>query len=427
MIKFIHSKLSYKIIFYIWLLFTIGMGVIGWFVYKELKDDFTAQKRSSLDNLSISVFHTLRDAMDTGDSQKIQDTKVIISKEIDSIKKLLVYRNKKVIELFPSNNTSTSPLATTVMQTKTTKIIENNLPSHTIAMYKPLVADSSCLTCHVNQQQGDVIGVMELVFTMDDVDVSLNNIMLSLVVIITIIGWIILMILLVIIYRSTKPVGELLNNLDELIDGGNITDKRINIQSQDDIGQIANKFNIYLDTLQNKQTQDSDFIKELGEFITSLSNGNFDVSFETTPKSNDLLIAKKDILKLGKTLYNNFEYLNSVIRDLGDGKFEVEYTKETTGEFEKAKDSINYLSRQLSAILIGITDSINAAISGNLSFRVENNNLFKRDFKDIVDGLNSILERFDNSLTTIAQGIQELSVGNLQAKIDNLNDGEYKK
>jgi len=423
--KAIKQKISYKLIFYIWALLTISGISSIYFTYQYSKDNAISEELMSLESLSTSIFQTLRLAMNTGDNQQIQEVKKMAIKNIENIKQLYIYRGDKLNALFPSQNLNEiNKFAKDVFSTK--KIINyNNHEKKQLTMYKPLIATDICLNCHVNQQKGDVIGVIGLTFSLEPLFDGVDKLLVNIFIILTLLSWTTLIILFLIIKKTTKPISLLENGIDSLIKTGDVT-TRLPIPSTDEVGQITKKFNTYLNYLDEGYRLDNIFIDETNDFIISMSQGNFKDAIIATPNNKGLLYIKEQLHKLSISLLDNFSYMNSIMKDLGDGKFEVEYEKEVDGEFDKAKNSINYLSRQLSAILSGINNSVKAAIDGQLNFKVSNKE-FDRDLKDITDGLNNVLYNFNSSFSDIEIVMNNLSNGNLTSKLTKEYKGDYLK
>ncbi|MDZ7820118.1 MAG: hypothetical protein U5K55_16595 [Aliarcobacter sp.] len=51
----------------------------------------------------------------------------------------------------------------------------NDDNGHNLRMIKPMIASSECLMCHANQNEGDVIGVMDLTFSLDEADKQIKS------------------------------------------------------------------------------------------------------------------------------------------------------------------------------------------------------------------------------------------------------------
>jgi methyl-accepting chemotaxis protein len=393
-------------------------------VYTQIETDFLREKEVAIKSMGESIFYTVRYTMNLGDMEQIEKAKNDI-RSIKEIEKLYIYRNKKIKELFPfvsKNNQDKPPIGDELLNLDESRIVKLKKEKK-LLMYKPLIATQDCLMCHTNQKIDDTIGVLYLEFSLNNIYDSIRSININILIIASIIGWIILIILWVIIKKITRPIELLDYSLNHLMQSEDLSYK-ITVKSEDEIGVISRNFNKYLTKLENKKILDDKFINEVNHYVLELSNGNFDKQLTSTPSDLKLQMIKDQLNALAKIIHDNFQDLNFVNQSLGDGKFEIEFDNETKGEFEVAKNSINYLSRQLSQILIDINNVVNAAINGKLSFRLSNDN-FKADFKYIVDGLNDVLNNFNSSFEDIEHIIKNLSNGDLRAVMSLDYKGDY--
>jgi methyl-accepting chemotaxis protein len=44
-------------------------------------------------------------------------------------------------------------------------------------MIKPMIATAECMACHANQNVGDVIGVMDLTFSLNETDERISSLL----------------------------------------------------------------------------------------------------------------------------------------------------------------------------------------------------------------------------------------------------------
>jgi len=419
------KKISYKILLAIWILNTIAGLTLIYISYQNSKQDGLDNKMRSLDTLSVSLFQTLRFAMNTGDNAQIQLAKKQAISNIEDISKLEIYRGEKLNQLYPDDKTKpASPFIKDILKTTKKIMIEDKINKR-ITMYKPLVATNECLSCHYNQKNGEVVGVLEITFTLDKLYDQINSNMYTTFFIVTIPSFIIMMLIYLLVQRITKPIKTLGDSLDNLMtSSSNNSSKMLVVKSNDEIGQITQKFNKYIQTLEDAKKQDNIFTNEINSVINKMSLGDFDINISSTPNSKALLDIKSKIITLATILKGDFDYLTNVMRKLGDGDFAIEYTKDAQGEFEVAKDSINYLSRKLTSILDSINESVEAAMNGNLTFKIDHSS-FDGDLKLIAEEFNEVLYNFSGVFSDINVTMESLASGNLNTKITNDYKGEY--
>jgi methyl-accepting chemotaxis protein len=155
-----------------------------------------------------------------------------------------------------------------------------------------------------------------------------------LIVVVFIVGIILIVILAVFIARAiTKPVGKAVDMLGEL-EMGHI-DKRLNMNSHDEIGIMANSMDSFADDLQNNVVAS----------LNMLANG--DLTFETAPKDSDDAI--------GTALQKTGEDLNSMIMEI---QMASEQIATGSGQVSDASQSLSQGASESAASLEQITSSM---------------------------------------------------------------------
>lgn len=199
MLEFITKKISNKIIFYLFLLMTASNILIIYVTVSTVEDDGIKTTKQNLHMLNSAIFQSLRNAMNSGDPIIIQKAEEE-ARNINGVSNLTIAKSKGLIELYsPDSKFTTDPEILDVFKTKDEKIIEKNNGTHVLRLVKPMVATDECLMCHANQAKGDVIGVMDLTFSMEQSDQSIKDIMVSIFVTSTILGWITLIVVFIIV------------------------------------------------------------------------------------------------------------------------------------------------------------------------------------------------------------------------------------
>ena len=138
----------------------------------KMDDLAKSNSKIALSQLTDSIFLNLRTAMNTGDSTIIEDAEEKSRKNIKGLEKFTVARSTDMIALFsPQLSYTTDQDVLNVFRSKKENIIESfDNDMHTLRSLRPMIATNECITCHVNQQIGDVIGVMDLTFNLEESD-----------------------------------------------------------------------------------------------------------------------------------------------------------------------------------------------------------------------------------------------------------------
>ena len=188
--EFISKKVSNKIIFSIFVLMTLGSLAIVITTVNKVNNDNINNTKHGLDMLNDAIFQSLRNAMNTGDPAQIQKAEDE-ARKINGVKHLFIAKSKSLIEMYaPETKFTTDKDILKSFASKQNQILEDDTKEeHTLRMIKPMVASKECLMCHANQAEGDVIGVMDLTFSLKESDHKLEELTLSILIASTLFGW----------------------------------------------------------------------------------------------------------------------------------------------------------------------------------------------------------------------------------------------
>jgi len=149
----------------------------------KMDDLAKSNSKIALSQLTDSIFLNLRTAMNTGTSTIIHDAEDQSRKGIKGLEKFTVAQSQDMLTLFnPHIAFTTDKDIIDVFSTKKENIIEIfENEKHTLRSIRPMIATNECLYCHVNQKVGDVIGVMDLTFNLEESDIIINSTVINLV------------------------------------------------------------------------------------------------------------------------------------------------------------------------------------------------------------------------------------------------------
>ncbi|MFP4146694.1 MAG: methyl-accepting chemotaxis protein [Halorhodospira sp.] len=138
----------------------------------------------------------------------------------------------------------------------------------------------SCVDCHGPDREGEVLGAVTMQVSLDDVNQAVIGFGTTLFGIAVLISLPFLLIVYLFIQRSvTQPINAMTQNLDEIASGGGDLTQRLEVHSQDEIGQAASAFNRSMAVFH-------DLIGRVVEMAERLDRSAQQVS-EVTDRSND--------------------------------------------------------------------------------------------------------------------------------------------
>ena len=165
-------KVSTKIILPIIFILAIGNIITNYITTNHMSQLAKNSAKESLSMVTDSLFMTLRNAMNTGDSAIIAKAEEDSRTNIKGLTKLSVAKSAETIEMYsPQMEFTKDKDVIQTFKTKKEKVLElYEENSHLLRVLRPMIATSECILCHANQKEGDVIGVIDLTFSLDKAD-----------------------------------------------------------------------------------------------------------------------------------------------------------------------------------------------------------------------------------------------------------------
>ncbi len=131
---------------------------------------------------------------------------------------------------------------------------------------------------------------------------------------------------------------------------------------------------------------------------------------------NEIIVAFHEPIKI------ILEYLDKIAK----GDIPPEITAEVRGDFDTLKNSVNNLIRIINGLLKETDSLINAATNGNLAVR-GNEEKFENSWKEMISGINHIVDAFVKPINTTTNLIQRISVGDMPPLITEEYKGDFNK
>lgn len=252
-----YTKIAAKIIFT-----TMFLTLIAAYLYGEY------MKRDAISNLahvdakktSMLVFEALYSAMQRGWNK--DDLEEIISRlnGVDEHMKVNVYRSERVAELF--GEIEKDKLARESDQDIAKAIsgeeVLNISNSEFIEFYYPVIAKNNCLKCHTNAHSGDVLGVIDVSYPIDDLKISLNEMINFFIIFIVIFSFVVFIAIFIELNQYLiKPIKNF-SNVIKTITASHDMKKRVEVNDNiEEIDSIKDVFNTMLDSIEHQFYFDS--------------------------------------------------------------------------------------------------------------------------------------------------------------------------
>ena len=350
-------KVSSKIIIPIVIVLTFGSIVTNYIMATQMDSMAKKSAKESLSMLTDSLFVTLRKAMNSGDPVVIKEAEQESRDTIEGLNKLVVAKSQETIAMYsPSESFTTDSNTLEVFTNKEEKVMdfyEND--SHFFRVLRPMIATQECLSCHINQKNGDVIGVIDLTFSLDEVDSNIFKTTSFLVGLSLIFIFLTSIVVWFVAKKATSPLKELQEEFDMFFDF--LAHKRdsispFKVHSHDEIGQMTISLNKNIALLLNGLEKDLEAIKQSASICREAAIGHIKVKIETqanNPEINNLIVIVNSMLD---SMYYNISKTLEVLQEYSKDEYSARLPSKgnTTGEMKQLFEKVNFLGYSLSTI-----------------------------------------------------------------------------
>jgi methyl-accepting chemotaxis protein len=434
--KLNNISISAKIVIAMVILFLISNLILTFFSVSEMRELSTKQTKKSLNIVTDTIFISLRTAMNTGDIDVINTTEYSSSK-IKGVLNLEVAKSKPLIELYSLSEIYTiDSEILSVFESKEDLTIDDSLNgSHIMRILKPMIATKECLMCHANQSVGDVIGVIDLSFSLDDTDKSIDrssNFLLIISLIVIVISSILIYTLTA---KATKPLIYFQEGLDKFfkyINKESSHIEEIEIHSEDEIGKMVKSVNKNIVTTVENIKADNIFINEFKNLVTQMKNGHFDNTINAcpnTPELKELRDLINDVVsyvksQVGSDINEIVAVLNEFAHHDYTHKIDDEgMVSKSVSELGKIISDMLYSSKRLGLILQQNSDHLTKnvdSLTTSANHQAANLEETAAQIADITENLNSTSTK-TISMTTLAEDVKVSSDEGKELALKSVN------
>lgn len=423
-----------KIIFTTLLFSFLGLGTIYWYLTTTFHDFSNETAKRSLNMLSQSIFQTLSGSMLAGDPAIVAEA-IANAQKIDGIESLKVEKSQAVIDLLaPDAKFTSEPLIKEIFKTKKPEVIENTNGSHTIRLLQPLIAEDRCLACHSNVQTGDVLGVMDLVISLEKNDAEISKTETILLIALSVVVVVFVSVLNIFFGKEVlSPLEGLRNRIRSLVSGDKDLTKRLEVTKKDEFSEAATAVNNFVSMVQETVNEVKDLGRQNSTIATTITDATKTISTgveqerqiveATTQKSHSIKQILSGAISVSEETQRNVANANGELVTAKDALYrlvgEVEGYIETEHEMSSQLVSLRNDADQVKNVLGVIKDIADQTnlLALNAAIEAARAGEHGRGFAVVADEVRKLAERTQKSLTEI-----EISVGTIVQAINDVSD-----
>ncbi|WP_294884089.1 MULTISPECIES: EAL domain-containing protein [unclassified Sulfurimonas] len=257
---------------------------------------------------SMLVFESLYSAMQKGWNKEDLREIIVRLNHVDPSMKIDVYRGDLVAELFGTIEKDKQAISqnANIQKAFHGEEILNILNSSFINYYYPVIAKKDCLKCHTNVKENDVLGVIDVSYPVNNLKVSLDE-MINFFIIFIIVFSVVIFLAIFVEFNQyiIKPIKKFSNAIQNITKSHDMT-KRVEVDDNiEEIDSIKDVFNVMLDSIEHQFYFDS---------LTGLENRR-KLTEKLEEKVNSfLIIINIDSFQEINDLYGN-EAGDSILKD----------------------------------------------------------------------------------------------------------------
>ena len=400
-------RISTKILIPAIMMIFISNIIMTYISMNKMEQLSITNTKNSLGMLTDSVFLTLRNAMNSGEPGIIKKAEEDSRDTIKGLKNLSVKKSKETIELYsPNEKFTTDKDVIDVFSSKSQKMIDINENERLLRILKPMIATDECMMCHSTQKVGDVIGVIDLTFSLKDAEELINSTIYELSITSIIVIILISLMIFYITKKATNPISDFQKGLTGFFNY--ISHKTNNIEplkvhSMDEIGEMVLEVNKNIKETLEGFEQDKEAIKQSTIICEKASCGQLNVKIDVVainPEINNLIHIVNNMIG---SMRSNVSRVLTVLEAFSNDNYvaKAKMRGDTTAELKELFDRVNMLGDTLIKLSSQNLKNGLALQQGSqtLASNVEKLNLSSKDQAVSLLHLSSLIDDISKSIS----------------------------
>ena len=349
-------RVSTKIIIPIVIILALGNIVTNYITSSQMNSMARQSANDSLNMLTDSIFISLRNAMNTGDPEHIKKAEED-SRNIKGLTSLTVAKSKETIEMYsPGAPYTTDEVILKSFAEKKEQVLDiYKDDSHSLRVLRPMIAEKDCLLCHANQNEGDVVGVIDLTFSLDQADETIYSTIFFILTASIIFILLTILVVWIVAKKATYPLKTLKEELGiffSFLSYERDTIEPFKVHSMDEIGEMVVSLNENIQKTTEGISKDADAIKQSSEICQQASLGNMNVKISARANNPEINNLTNIVNGLLDSMNYNINRVLNILDGYSKDAYDVRINSKgkTTGEMKKLFDQVDYLGETLTKL-----------------------------------------------------------------------------
>ncbi|NQY21380.1 MAG: HAMP domain-containing protein [Campylobacteraceae bacterium] len=143
----------------------------------------------------------------------------------------------------------------------------------------------------------------------------------------------------------------------ELVDGSTL--KNVDVKSHDEVGEIADNFNKYLNNIESGLEKDKEVVIEVKDIIEKVNNGFYVYSIKKSASNVELEELKNSINQMVRDINNQIEEIVKALMHYGESNFDYQMPNrdDMNGVFGTLSSMVKHIGNNVSELLAMISNS----------------------------------------------------------------------
>ena len=184
--------------------------------------------------------------------------------------------------------------------------------------------------------EGDVVGVMDLTFSLEESDSKISTLVTNISIISIILTLITIGLIFFIVKKATNPIEDLKDGFTNLLHS-NDTNIKLNVTSKDEIGEVADLFNSYMNKVREGLRQDEKVIEEATDVLEKTANGFFVYKVHERASNPHVEDLKNRLNEMIAKTKDTIDKINETLNHYAESKFDFKINDELVVEIEDSK------------------------------------------------------------------------------------------